>query len=404
MNTVNNLILALMLSVLIPLSNFAQVSGESPIGSLRISKKELPKTQLIWISPKPLEDNINVEEGQLNIQLVAIEGKHFNKSDFKVYINGFPMPADKSGDISYAERKYFSTTIELENGVNKIYVKVGTSRSKTKTIIYNAINPDLYVLGFAPNYKHSVFINELNYTVNDAKAIAAKFETQQYKGIYGKVKIANHFGQQATANNLRGGLEKLTTDYKNQTIKKNDVVLIIISAHGQEANEFSVFRIRGNDYDPSKPTTTTVSSKEINRFLAQLPCRKILIIDACYSGGFELEDPLLASRGESDALQRRNDIIQTFAEHPLTVVFTSSQDNQKSYEHREWKHGAFTKVFLEGLSGKADTNKDRKITFGEINTYLTETVFRIVQKKKGKPQRPKMILKGIKADKAFFMY
>ena len=47
----------------------------------------------------------------------------------------------------------------------------------------------------------------------------------------------------------------------------------------------------------------------------------------------------------------------------------SSRDNQTSTESRNnW--GIFTKYFLLGMLGEADTNKDRSITLYELYTYI----------------------------------
>ena len=56
------------------------------------------------------------------------------------------------------------------------------------------------------------------------------------------------------------------------------------------------------------------------------------------------------------------------------VIFTSSSKTEQSWEHDPAKMGLFTHVLLEGLSGKADANKDNKITIQELGEYVKKTV------------------------------
>jgi uncharacterized caspase-like protein len=62
---------------------------------------------------------------------------------------------------------------------------------------------------------------------------------------------------------------------------------------------------------------------------------------------------------------------------PSVCFFTSTSDNQYSQESELWEgHGVFTHFLLKGLRGDADTNKDRKISLGELIPFVTEGVRR----------------------------
>ena len=43
----------------------------------------------------------------------------------------------------------------------------------------------------------------------------------------------------------------------------------------------------------------------------------------------------------------------------------------------EAKHGLFSYYLMQGMEGDADTNKDRKITSGELHDYVLPNVFRL---------------------------
>jgi uncharacterized caspase-like protein len=131
--------------------------------------------------------------------------------------------------------------------------------------------------------------------------------------------------------------------------------------------------------------------------LAKLDCKKMLFIDACYSGGFIGKD--------DDEVRAINETLKALTEaQQFMVTFTSSRGNQKSYEHPNWQYGAFTKVLLEGLNGKADQNNDRKITINEISSYLEMEVPKIVDKQYHKKQQPNMYLKDVDGRLPIFVY
>jgi WD40 repeat protein len=84
--------------------------------------------------------------------------------------------------------------------------------------------------------------------------------------------------------------------------------------------------------------------------LSELSCRKLALVDTCYSGALTP-----ASRGTSPREFQENGII----------VLAASADDQKSLEGEpKWEgHGVFTKALLDGLSGRAD---DRTWEFARL--------------------------------------
>ena len=56
------------------------------------------------------------------------------------------------------------------------------------------------------------------------------------------------------------------------------------------------------------------------------------------------------------------------------TVFTSSQNDQSSSGLPKAKHGIFSYLLMKGLEGKADADKDGKITNGELFAYLESNV------------------------------
>jgi len=58
---------------------------------------------------------------------------------------------------------------------------------------------------------------------------------------------------------------------------------------------------------------------------------------------------------------------------------TASMGVENSYEDDRWKHGAFTKALLEGLSGQADYDKDHAIYVRELDHFLTRRVSQLTE-------------------------
>ena len=52
------------------------------------------------------------------------------------------------------------------------------------------------------------------------------------------------------------------------------------------------------------------------------------------------------------------------------TIFTASKPDQISSGLKEAKHGIFSYYLMKGLEGNADTNKDNKITNGELLAYM----------------------------------
>jgi len=54
------------------------------------------------------------------------------------------------------------------------------------------------------------------------------------------------------------------------------------------------------------------------------------------------------------------------------IVMASSMGREESQENNKFRGGAFTVALTEGLSGRADTNKDGVVYLNELDAYVTE--------------------------------
>jgi hypothetical protein len=83
-----------------------------------------------------------------------------------------------------------------------------------------------------------------------------------------------------------------------------------------------------------------------------------------------------ARKGVADINQIVNDL--TAAENGV-VDFAASSGKQYSLKNTNWNNGAFTKVLVEGLNGKADYTQDGAVTINELATGLADRVKQLTQ-------------------------
>jgi hypothetical protein len=56
------------------------------------------------------------------------------------------------------------------------------------------------------------------------------------------------------------------------------------------------------------------------------------------------------------------------------VIFTSSQAGERSWEDDELRYGLFSAAIIQGLSGRADADRNGKVTLPEFEQYVKKTV------------------------------
>ncbi|MEM9364857.1 MAG: caspase family protein [Planctomycetota bacterium] len=94
-----------------------------------------------------------------------------------------------------------------------------------------------------------------------------------------------------------------------------------------------------------------------------LPCRKILILDACHSGAIQAD-----LRG--DDLRA----IVRVLEQDRVLTLSASEGQEEAAEVAEAGLGRFTNRLLKALSGEADLDGDRQVSLAETVRYVRETV------------------------------
>jgi hypothetical protein len=154
-------------------------------------------------------------------------------------------------------------------------------------------------------------------------------------------------------------------------VKPTTDVYVFFSGHGLPTQDGQGLLLLPPRADRDFISRTSIQFQEINNDIqAAKPKSVTIFMDACYSGQTRGGESLIAS-AKPLALKAQINIF------PIGFnVFSASQSDQISSSSPDLKHGIFSYYLMKGMEGDADTNKDGKITLGEMQGYLVENVGR----------------------------
>lgn len=339
-------------------------------------------TRISWVEPDAISldgEMFTTKTKALNIRLNITSPVNLRKENIQVLHNKkFLSPSTSASLVGQNGTYIYKDVINMDENsdINQVSLKVTTSEgpveSENLKVNYSPIRPNIYLLSIG------VQLN-LKYAYKDARDFARLYANQHSKTyrLFNTVQIDTLIGAAAVTSEIRGMIETIKNKFLTGQIAEDDIVMLFISSHG--FIDDGDFRIQGNDYTPERRSTTSVSYKnDILAYLEELPCKKLILIDACHSGG--------ARANSADILNAIHDIRK--APRGFAILTSSSQD-EESYEDVKWQNGAFTEGIIKGLKeGFADGNKDGIISLMELESYLKKEVPSMVTTVKNKPQHP----------------
>jgi hypothetical protein len=342
-------------------------------------------TRITWAEP----DVISLEGAmyatktkELPVKLNITSPENLKKDQIQILHNRqYFNPSSSASLVGQSGAFVFKDVVMLdeEADINEVAIRLntfsGTVESEYLKINYSPLRPNFYLLSIGSQLN-------LKYAYKDARDFARLYSTQshQYYKLFNSILIDTLIGNAATTNEIRGMVETIRNKFRTGQIAEDDVVMLFISSHGF-LDEKGDFRIQGSDYIPERRMTTSVSyQQDILAHMETLPCKKLIFIDACHSGGARANTADLVS-----AIHDLRNAPRGFA------ILTSSSKDEESYEDIKWQNGAFTEAILKGLKeGMADINRDGIITLIELEAYLKREVPQMVNLVKNKPQNPKL--------------
>lgn len=377
-------------------------SGKLPPGqNIPQDTKPFPTfSQLIWLAQP-----ITVHEPAFTAKAVVVSSapNAISREHIRVYLNGQPIATGQKLDnvtlVKQSQQGLYDwrQTLPLREGENEIVLGLTLPgqpevRSEPLRVTYlPPAKPNLYVLAIG------VPGGGLQYAPQDAEQVGQLLKKQS-ASLFNQVKVTylNRPGQ-VQATQLKNEVEVL----RGLDITPNDVLLLFVSSHGKRLNlrnGKSDFAILPEDYDSrtskTEENTTLLYKGDILESLSQLSCKKLVLLDACYSGN---ADPGSKARFLDDLREAQEIVKQT----PAGLITLTSSGNTQSWEDPAWQHGAFTKALLDGLNGAADTNKDHFVQVSELFQYLQKTVPSLVRQRKNQEQQPQMYPADLPAERDF---
>ncbi|NLX97980.1 MAG: hypothetical protein GXY83_17595 [Rhodopirellula sp.] len=329
-----------------------------------IQKMEPPRVRIL----EPA-DGTTIQSAQVTVRAEAESQNDLPITAVTILVNGRPPAAknisrdhDDSGGKHSIVRQ-----VSLLPGENEIALIASNSASDSRPasvrVRYEApreqetILPDLYVLAIGVSDYADKKLN-LQFAHKDADTFAAAWEPQRgvlYRNIETKV-VTN---KEATPRNLLAAMDWLV-----KSVSQRDVAVMFISAHGIR-DERQNYYLATHDIDPLNLRSTGVRFSEVKELLRDLPCKVLLFVDTCHSGGITGAKAV----GWEDPLQ---DLV---SEEYGAVVFSSSLPREVSFEDPDWGHGAFTRGLIDTFNDPAsDTNQDGYLSIIEMELNLDRRV------------------------------
>ncbi len=162
-------------------------------------------------------------------------------------------------------------------------------------------------------------------------------------------------------------------------------VYVYYSGHGLPTADGKGLYLLPQRADREFIDKTAITQAEINTAIQSAKPRSVTVfLDSCYSGQARSGETLIAS-ARPVALKSEK---QLFPDN-FTVI-TASQADQISSSSPDLKHGIFSYYLMRGMEGDADANQDGRITAGEMQAYLAETVPRQASMQ-NRVQQPQLI-------------
>jgi tetratricopeptide (TPR) repeat protein/uncharacterized caspase-like protein len=206
---------------------------------------------------------------------------------------------------------------------------------------------------------------QLQFAENDARSFSNSLATA------GGVDLRNIWmlvGPAATQTAVRTALGS----WLAKQCSEQDIVYIYFSGHGLVEPEFGESYWLAYDSDPQNIYATGISVDDLKHALSsRIKARRVFIIQDPIRRDFF--DPSGQGPAQATAFTRAfSDLAQA---RPGVLVTIASGPGEFSREGHRWGDaGVFTRFLVDGLSGRADKNKDGVITDEELFDYLAERV------------------------------
>jgi WD40 repeat protein len=204
----------------------------------------------------------------------------------------------------------------------------------------------------------------LEYARQDAEAMQKALQNQGKYGLFKEAHIDCLTDAQVDPIRVVDYLKNLN---KSNRLKRGDRVVVFLAGHGMLADKSApgAFVYICPKTSGQNLKGTGLTSTALHEALAELPCRKVVMIDACHAAA--------AAVNQARALT---------PDSKGCTVLAACDVNEQSGEVEHLGHGAFTQAILEALGeqfDKADLNKDGQLESRELYAYVARRVPQLVE-------------------------
>lgn len=220
------------------------------------------------------------------------------------------------------------------------------------------------------DYAH---LRDLYFADNDMRALRGAFlktgfEPNNVMLLHGG---ASRTGQLPFRNNIIHHLQVFLG-----SVRENDTIVVAFSGHGVNVNGKDYFC--SADAKLENPGGTMVPIALVDHMLRASRARqKVLIMDACRNDPFKTTKSVgrvgaFGSKGLAGHVKSASRDGSFEARGPASrgyVVMRSCEAQQESVEDPQLGHGVFMNFVIQGLLGRADTNRDRRVNLLELHQY-----------------------------------
>lgn len=345
-----------------------QVAQRNPITSVTI-RGELPPTVRL-LSPS---DGGSVSSNSVEISCAIVSPNDEPITALRYMGDGRPVATERNLKPAVQQR----ATIIIPSADCKVSViaenRFGVSQAATVQLRWTGakvsaqtvdLRPKLYILAIGVGAYSHPEVNKLKYSAKDANDFVAVMKQQKAK-LYADVQVKLLTDATATKDNILDGLEWL----QKQTTSR-DVAMLFFAGHGIDDNSGTLYLLPVTA-DPNALRRTCIMKAEIQETVANAAGKIVVFIDACHSGNVMKENSTTRRNITPNINALINELIS--AENGA-VTFSSSSGRQYSLEDKTWNNGVFTKALVEGLSGKAVSNDQGRISVKSLDAYIAERV------------------------------
>jgi hypothetical protein len=283
-------------------------------------------------------------------------------------LDGRPAPQeDRLRTFTQGKEPKASWTVKLEPGRHRLSVLARSAVSEADSEEVEVVvgrpgkpHPTLHVVAVGINtYKDKNLT--LRFARGDAEQLVGVLARRCQAVPFSQVKPTRLLDPDATRDKILQALRAL------KKAKPADVALVYFSGHGLKTDDGDLYLLPVDADLSSKASTarTCLSGKQLRQVLAEVPCRVLLVLDACHANAI-----IPAHKRPVEELTRI-----LIHEDCAVIVLSAAMPYEEAGE--KGGHGLFTRALIEGLTlpGAAGAHPvDQMIYLHHLYSYVFDAV------------------------------